>query len=1249
MPPSNQPQAARDFLSGGGELGTLMRAFDWTRTPLGPPEHWPHGLKTAVRIMLTSRQAMWIGWGPELTYLYNDAYKSIIGGKHPIALGQPTSVVWREIWGEVGPRLAHVIANNEGTYDEGLLLIMERNGYPEETYYTFSYSPVPDDQGGTGGIICANTEETDQILRERQLALLRQLAASGAEARTEADACDLAGRALEADPRDFPFALLYRVEDGGSLALCARTGLPAGHPLAAPRVDASASSPWPIADVLRTSLPVVVDLSSTGQALPSGPWDRPPARAAVVPLAGRGQAAPAAVLVLGLNPYRLYDRAFADFVQLVAAQIAAGLAGARAYEEERSRAEALAELDRAKTAFFSNVSHELRTPLTLILGPLQDLRDGAAPPDVREQATLMHRNASRLLRLVNTLLDFSRIEAGRVQAAFEPLDLALLTRDLASTFRSAMERAGLELVVDCPPLGTPVHVDRQMWEKVVLNLISNAFKYTLQGSVTVTLTREGETARLTVEDTGIGIPAAELPRLFDRFHRVEGARGRTHEGSGIGLALVQEVARLHGGAVAAESEPGRGSTFTVSIPLGTAHLPVDRVRTTPASPWEASDAGAYVEEALRWLPDAEERPAARSPDTRSAERVLLADDNADMRDYVRRLLEPRWQVEVAANGLAALEAARRERPHLVVTDVMMPELDGFGLLAALRADPSLDGVPVLMLSARAGEEATLEGVQAGADGYLVKPFSARELTARVESLLLRARIRAVEETHARRLSAVFAQAPVGIAVLRGPLHVFESANAPYRALVGGRDVVGRPIREALSELQGQGVYELLDAVRHAGLPHVGRSLGVLIDRGAGVPEESFFDFVYQPILDADGAPDGIVVIAYDVTELARARRDAEVANRAKDEFLAMLGHELRNPLAPITTALQLLRLRGIEAGEKERLIIERQVRHLVTLVDDLLDVSRITRGKLELTRSRVELSEVVAKAIETASPLFEQHHHLLEVDVPTRGLPLEADAARLAQAVANLLTNAAKYTEPGGRITVSAAAEAGDVVLHVRDTGIGIDPEILPRIFELFVQERQALDRSRGGLGLGLAIVRSLVTLHGGSVTARSPGRGQGAVFTVRLPGADRVVAAGPPAAGAAAPAVPALTASGRPPRRVLVVDDNEDGAHMLAETLRALGHQVACAYDGPSALATAASFAPDVALLDIGLPVMNGYEVAQGFRRDGNLRRTRLVAITGYGQEQDRERSVASGFVAHLVKPVDFERLRALVEADSA
>jgi CheY-like chemotaxis protein len=365
-----------------------------------------------------------------------------------------------------------------------------------------------------------------------------------------------------------------------------------------------------------------------------------------------------------------------------------------------------------------------------------------------------------------------------------------------------------------------------------------------------------------------------------------------------------------------------------------------------------------------------------------------------------------------------------------------------------------------------------------------------------------------------------------------------------------------------------------------------------------------------------------------------------VANVAKDEFLAMLGHELRNPLAPILTALQLLKLRGIDAAEKERQVIERQVQHLVGLVDDLLDVSRITRGKIQLNRGAVELADVVAKAIETASPLLERQRHQLRVDVPRQGLAVEVDAARMAQVVANLLTNAAKYTEPGGLITVTARREDAEIVISVRDTGIGIASEILPRVFDLFVQARQAMDRAQGGLGLGLAIVRSLVTLHGGTVEARSDGPGEGAEFIVRLPPARPGTEVGirPDGAGRRLP-------EAAPVRRVLIVDDNEDAAAMLAEALGAYGHVIRTAHDGLQALNAAPEFQPDVALLDIGLPVIDGYELARRIRAHPALRHVRLVAVTGYGQEQDRQRSAAAGFAAHLVKPVDVDDVRVILE----
>lgn len=503
------------FLDGGGELGALMRATDWSATVLGAPEGWPQSLKTAIRIMLTSRQPIWIGWGRDLLFFYNDAYRSIIGGKHPDALGQPTAVVWREIWADIEPLLATALSGVEGTYVEEQLLVMERNGYPEETYYTFSYSPIPDDDGTPGGIICANTDDTHRVVGERQLALLRELAARTIDARTVADACARSLAALATNPRDLTFALLYLgTADGRRLTLAGATGIEAGHPAGPAEMAADGSGPWALDEAGRSAgTRVLADLTGRfGTDLPGGGWPQPTSRAALLPILPSGETGRSGVLIVGLNPVRLFDEDYRGFLELAAGQVAAAIGSAEAYEDERRRAEALAEIDRAKTIFFSNVSHEFRTPLTLMLGPLEDLlaRAGTGPEAAADRAMLevASRNAHRLLKLVNALLDFSRIEAGRVQTAFEPVDLGTLTADLAATFRSAMERAGLAFTVTAEPLPAPVHVDREMWEKVVLNLLSNAFKFTLDGAVAVTVRpgADGAMAEVTVRDTGIGIP-----------------------------------------------------------------------------------------------------------------------------------------------------------------------------------------------------------------------------------------------------------------------------------------------------------------------------------------------------------------------------------------------------------------------------------------------------------------------------------------------------------------------------------------------------------------------------------------------------------------------------------------------------------------------------------------------------------------------------------------------------------------------
>jgi PAS domain S-box-containing protein len=741
-----------DFLAGGGEMGALMRAKNWADTPLGPSESWPQSLRTVVRILLTSRYQMWMGWGEELSFFYNDAYRPTLGVKHAWALGSSAREVWKEIWPDIGPRIERVLKSGEATWDEGLLLFLERSAYPEETYHTFSYSPLADDGGAVVGMLCVVTEETERIIGKRRLSSLSELAPEIAGRNSRADVLAAAGRQLGANLKDLPFTLTYLFGDDGKADLVSATGTASGHPIAPPFIDpADERAAWPAGELLaRRTVLTVGDLEQKFDRIPVGAWDRPPRDAVLAPIARQGQDAPAGFLVAGINPYRRLDEAYLGFINLVASQIASGLANAHAYEGERRRADALAEIDRAKTTFFSNVSHEFRTPLTLMLGPLEDLlakSDTDLLADHRSLVYLAHRSGIRLLKLVNTLLDFSRIEAGRVQANFEPVDLAAFTAELASNFHSAVDKAGLRLLVDGSSLPQQVYVDRDMWEKVILNLISNAFKFTFEGEIAVEIrpSPDGRGADVTVRDTGTGVPAEELPHLFERFRRVDGARGRSIEGSGIGLALVQELVKLHGGSIRVSSEVGRGSAFTVTIPFGTAHLTDERIGRARAPVATNVRAQAYVDEALGWLSDnftdsTELPPPSASEDMdgvacmagAQGQLVLLADDNADMRHYVQRLLRTAgFRVESVTDGQEAVSAARQHKPDLVLSDVMMPRLDGFGLLAALRGDDELRDTPVLLLSARAGEEAKVEGLSAGADDYLTKPFSARELLARV--------------------------------------------------------------------------------------------------------------------------------------------------------------------------------------------------------------------------------------------------------------------------------------------------------------------------------------------------------------------------------------------------------------------------------------------------------------------------------------------------------------------------------------
>ena len=951
-------------------------------------------------------------------------------------------------------------------------------------------------------------------------------------------------------------------------------------------------------------------------------------------LSKQGQKQPAGFIITAINPFRRYAPAYAGFVDLLAGQIAASLDNARAYEEERRRAEALAEIDRAKTVFFSNVSHEFRTPLTLMLGPMEDLlgRANCLEPVVRGQLKIVHRNSLRLLKLVNSLLDFSRIESGRASANFQPVDLAALTRDLASNFRSACEKAGLSLVIDCPPLPGEAYVDRDMWEKIVLNLLSNAFKFTFEGEIRVALQADGQEARLTVTDTGTGIAKSEIPRLFERFHRIQGARGRSHEGSGIGLALVQELVKMHGGHIAVESEEGKGTAFVISIPLENASAPTD----APAAALLTARTTAFVEEALRWLPgisdrqefasdaDLSDMPPALTNARRA--RILLADDNADMRAYVARLLSVRHEVEAAADGHAALEAALERRPDLILTDIMMPRLDGFGLIKAIRAKESLRDLPVIVLSARAGEEASIEGLSAGADDYLVKPFSARELIARVEAALALARLRGetneVTRETSERLKAALAASGTGTfrwnfsdntLIWDDELHrLFDIEPGQNLTLENFISLVHQDDRDGVRKRCKQCVSQGTDfemeyrvMLRHGGERWL-LDKGVTFKDGAGRPlymtgacvdiserkraelalrrmNETLEERVAERTAELDAAHNRLLEEAREREEISAQLRQAQKME-AIGKLTGGVAHDFNNLLQVISGNLQLIS-KDVAGNERT----ERRIQNALTgvsrgskLASQLLAFGR--RQPLEpkvvnLGRYLRGLDEMLRRAIGEE----------IELETIAGGGLWNTcvDLAQLENAILNLAINARDAMKGYGKLTIEAgnawlddqyAARHPDiaagqyVMIAVSDTGPGIPAENLERVFEPFFTTKPEGE----GTGLGLSMVYGFVKQSGGHAKIYSE-LGHGTTVRLYLPRtrAEEDIAlpkdASPIAGGT---------------ETILVVEDDEGVRLTVVDMLADLGYRVLKAKDAQAALVVIESgVSIDLLFTDVVMP----------------------------------------------------------------
>jgi signal transduction histidine kinase/DNA-binding NarL/FixJ family response regulator len=716
--PPKLPSDLAKAVALGGEMGRQFAEFDWAAHPLGSPEEWSAEVRSAVAVVLTSRFpiVLWLG-AEDLFLVYNDAYIEILGDKHPAALGRRGRFVWWDIWEPISPMLASVIASGEATWSNDLMLPMVTAGRRQERYFTFTYSPLVGENGEIYGIFCPSWETTERVISERRLHLLNAVASATMETRTVDDAVS-AAVAVCVDQPDVPLVAAY-VSGADTTDTTLRGATPSALELLPATLDKLTD--WQPTVRSRAEVQIIENVASVIRGLHEVMGNDCPDQALVLPL---GENAVAGALVVGTNPQCPLDEQYLGFCQLLADQLSSALASVVSHEQQRQRADALAELDRAKNAFLTNVSHEFRTPLTLLLGPLEDaLSDVGTQTVFAERLRTARRNAGRLLRLVDSLLQFSRIEAGRATTTLVCTDVGALTWQIASSFTDLCVRGGLELDLDCHQ--ALADIDPDMWETIMLNLMSNAVKYTLSGSITVAVHSGEAHSLISVRDTGVGIGAADLKQLGQRFFRAETALGRSVEGTGIGLSLVRGLVELQNGSMQITSELGRGTTVAITLPKSLADTPIDH------SPADLLD-NPYVVEADQWVAPL---LTAAAPVDDDRKLVLIADDNADMRAHLDRVLSAHWRTVLVADGEAALRTACELRPDAIVTDVMMPKLDGFDLVSAIRRDTELAATPIVMLSARAGDEAVSEGYAGGADDYLPKPFRSQELVDRIAARL----------------------------------------------------------------------------------------------------------------------------------------------------------------------------------------------------------------------------------------------------------------------------------------------------------------------------------------------------------------------------------------------------------------------------------------------------------------------------------------------------------------------------------
>jgi len=1144
---SRTPSEAAFDLPAGMPDAERIRRFDWSRTSLGPLAGWPAALRMAVRTMLANPQPSCLWWGDERVNIPNEACLALFGVARATSLGVPARAVWGDAWRDLEPSVERAMREGEGFLTAPLALSIDRDGAAEEAHYRVSGIPIAGDHGETAGVLASFADVTPAVFAARELALLRRLAERGRSARSLAQVCESAARALASDPYDFPFAGLYVSEEaGGHLELIAAAGVVPGGPLMPRLLALEGASSYPAGDALRTQQLRIVPLPERPLGeVPCGPWSRPPQHAALLPL-GHG-----ALCIAALNPFRPVDESHRLFLEVAGAQVAAALANAHALDEERRRLES------------ENLERERRAGERRYRELVESLPAAIYTTDADGRLLLWNQAAEELWGR-QPVAGMERYNGAHLLFTPQGERLHPENAPVARVLRDEAVSPGVEVVIERPD-GTVRHV-----------LVNPAALRDEHGRVVGAV-------NMLIDISARRASEAELASTKDEL-----------------AAQVESLTRLH----------------ELSMKLGG----LDQVRDATQAILDTAVEAQGAMAGLMWLHD----PA-------TGELVVEASRGFDS---TRPALFERVSAD-AKGGSAGNAFLRRSR--WVVNDIEADPL--FAPYREAAREAGFRAVHSTPIITRGGE---LLGVLSVHFARRYNPSQRDKQVADVCARQAADAIEALRSQEALRESERLYRA-IGESIDYGVWTANRQGEAMYVS-----DSLLKMMGATREEWIGLGFRKY---IHPDDLEPLARRWANSVQAGADFDQEyraRSADGTYVPIL-CRGVPvrngRGDIVawagINLDIRRLKQVETELRELDERKNEFLATLAHELRNPLAPLRNGLEVMRLASGNPAtvEKARSMMERQLAGMVRLVDDLLDVSRVSRGKIELRRDRVELATVLRNALETSQPLMSERGHELLAAIPRDRIVINGDVTRLSQVFWNLLNNAAKYTEPGGKIELGVAIDGGEVAVSIRDNGIGIPADMQSRVFDIFTQVDRSLEKSQGGLGIGLSIAKRLVEMHGGAIKVRSDGHRKGSEFIVTLPATveslqERVAEA------------PPHPRPNGPRHRILVADDNPDSATTLSLMLEVLGNEVRVAHDGEAAVAAAEDFNPDMILLDIGMPKLNGYGACRRIREAPWGTRPMIVALTGWGQEADKHRSREAGFDRHLVKPVEPAMLEKLIHS---